>query len=122
MDVDFLAAGAVWETRTLLPPGTLPAIPTLLRASAPASPGLERVLEAYAQIRTLEAAARWRAGRSIEEFDFDGAPGAALAELAEPGSAPERLEAELGETLSAIRSGWDAVIDAGTIRALGAVG
>lgn len=117
MDVEFLATGSMLERGEPLPTGALPTIPAMLRA-ATRGPRLERRLESYAFLRRVEACARWVVGRPVESLPTAAETVAAIAELVEPGSSPEQLPARIREARAGNRTDYDAVITAGTIRAL----
>lgn len=117
MDADFLAAGALLERGAERFP-ELPSVAAMLRAGA-RGPRVDALLEDYEWLRLVEARTRWCAGRAVESLDPDGARRARVAELVEPGLAPERLVARIAATRGRIRAAWNAVIAADTIAALG---
>jgi glutamate-ammonia-ligase adenylyltransferase len=116
MDVDFLASGGLLERQLEAPP-SLPSVPALLRAAAH-GPGVEALLADYELLRRVEAAARWIAGRPVEDFDREGPALAALAELVQPGRPPEELVAEVEAARARIRAAYGRVVEAGSISAL----
>ncbi len=69
-------------------------------------------------MRRVEACNRWVAGRAEESLRLDGESIDVLAELVEPGLTPNALAMRLADVRQAVRSSYDAVIAAGTIRAL----
>jgi glutamate-ammonia-ligase adenylyltransferase len=114
MDVDFLAGGGLLESDTPQLPAT-PSVPAMLRAAVE-GPGVEALLEDYAALRRVEAAARWRMGRGVESVAADAL--APVAELVEPGLSPAGLRERLLATRRRVREAWERVTGAGTIRAL----
>jgi len=115
MDVEFLATGALLECG---PPSGIPSVPNLLRHYASGST-VEQLIADYTFLRCVEARARWVTGRAVEFFDFDRPDAEIVAELVQPGSEPTTLRQEVDGARSQIRTAYDAVISAGTIRALG---
>ena len=116
MDVDFLAGGGLLEAH----PESLPhhpSVPEMLRAAV-SGPGVERLLDDYALLRRVEAAARWCAGRPVEGLPAEGEALAVVAELVTPGESGEALVASLRAARERVRTAYDAVIAAGTIAAL----
>ncbi len=114
MDVDFLAGGGLLEAGAAAYP-ELPAVPALLRCAA-SGPAVDALLADYDFLRTVEAAARWWAGRPVEALSPQAL--AATAELTEPGLPPGELRRRLADTRRRVRAAWDRVLEAGTIRAL----
>ncbi len=117
MDVEFLASGGLLECGVAMAPGELPTIAWMLRASAD-GPTVDHLLEGYCFLRRVEACNRWVAGRAEESLRLDGESIDVLAELVEPGLTPNALAMRLADVRQAVRSSYDAVIAAGTIRAL----
>jgi glutamate-ammonia-ligase adenylyltransferase len=116
MDVDFLAGGGLLERQLEAPP-SLPSVPALLRAAARGR-GVEALLADYELLRRVEAAARWMAGRPVEDFEREGPAVAALAELVRPGQAPEELVAHVEAARARIRDAYARVVEAGSIAVL----
>jgi hypothetical protein len=116
MDVDFLAEAGLLECGPARFPA-LPSIPALLRATV-SGPRADALLADYATLRLVEARTRWLAGRGVESFDLEKPGGAALAELVEPGLAPDVLAHRLAALRARIAAAFDAVATAGTIQAL----
>jgi glutamine synthetase adenylyltransferase len=114
MDVDFLAGGGLLEAAPSERPA-LPSVPALLRAAVQ-GPAVESLLEDYAFLRRVEAAARWWAGRPVEVLSTEAL--SAAAELTQPGLGAGDLRTRLRAACRRIRSAWSRVVDAGTIRAL----
>ncbi len=119
MDVDFLAAGAWLERGARARPPRLPSNAALLRAVVEGE-GVERLLRAYQLLRRVEARLRWVAGRSVETLDSasDGLP--IVAELMDPGLAPEALLERIQEQRGILREAFQSVVRARTIDALAA--
>jgi glutamate-ammonia-ligase adenylyltransferase len=115
MDVDFLAGGGLLETHPAALPEH-PSVPEMLRAAA-AGPGVEQLLEDYALLRRVEAAARWCAGRPVEGVPAGGEELAVVAELTGAGGG-DPLAASLASARKRVRAAYDAVIAAGSISAL----
>ncbi len=116
MDVDFLAGGGLLETQPAKLPER-PSVPDMLQAAA-SGPGVETLLEDYALLRRVEAAARWSAGRPVESLPAAGEDLAVVAELTEPGGSGEALLARLASARERVRAAYDAVVAAGSIAAL----
>ena len=114
MDVDFLAGGGLLESGAGGQP-ELPSVPALLRAAA-SGPAVDALLDDYDFLRTVEAAARWWAGRPVEALSPEAL--AATAELTQPGLPPGDLRHRLQETLRRVRAVWERVLAAGSIRAI----
>ncbi len=117
MDVEFLASGGLLECGVAMAPGEPPTIAWMLRASAD-GPTVDHLLEGYYFLRRVEACNRWVAGRAEESLRLDGESIDVLAELVEPGLTPNALAMRLADVRQTVRSSYDAVIAAGTIRAL----
>jgi len=117
MDVDFLAGGGLLETHPKVLPEH-PGVPEMLRAAV-TGPGVDRVLDDYALLRRVEAAARWSAGRPVECVPAEGEGLAVIAELASPGQAPGALLEDIASARRRVRAAYEAVITAGSITALG---
>ncbi len=115
MDVDFLAGGGLLESGAAAQPA-LPSVPALLRCAV-TGPAVDALLDDYAFLRGVEAAARWWAGRPVEALSREAL--AATAELVEAGLGHAELGRRLQETQRRVRSVWDRVLEAGTIRVLG---
>jgi glutamate-ammonia-ligase adenylyltransferase len=114
MDVDFLAGGGLLERGAeRLPP--LPGVPALLRACARGA-RVEALLADYHTLRSVEARARWLAGRGVDALDAQAV--APVAELVEPGLEAAGLASRLDAARTRIRAGFDDVVKAGTIEAL----
>ena len=79
---------------------------------------VEGLLSSYRLLREVEAQARWRAGRRVEDLAVDDEALGAVAELLEPGLTASSLRARLEGAQTRIRSAYETVIDAGTIDAL----
>jgi glutamate-ammonia-ligase adenylyltransferase len=116
MDVDFLAEGGLLERGAERPP-PLPSIPALLRAALAAA-RVEALARDYAFLRLVESRARWLAGRAVEAVDLSEPSGRLLAELVEPGLAAPALASRIAEARARVAAAFDAVVAAGTIRAL----
>ncbi len=117
MDVEFLAEGAVLELGRAAMREAVPSIPRLLRASA-GDEAARGTLGHYALLRRVESRMRWCTGRAVERLERHDPRLPDVAELVEPGLRPERLVARLAATRDAVRRAFDAVVAAGTIRAL----
>lgn len=116
MDVDFLATGGLVEVADRVLPA-LPSAPAMLLAAVQGR-GVDRLVDDYQFVRRVESRARWMAGRGVEDAPVSGAAGETLAALVAPGTDAEALAQRLVETQARIRAAWDAVVQAGTIRAL----
>jgi glutamate-ammonia-ligase adenylyltransferase len=116
MDMDFLAGGGVLECGADAVPG-LPSVPAMLRAVANGE-RVEVLLSDYLSLRIVEARSRWFRSRSIEELETDSESLGIVAELVEPGLAPSALVERIASIRERVRSAYDAVISAGTIRAI----
>jgi [glutamine synthetase] adenylyltransferase / [glutamine synthetase]-adenylyl-L-tyrosine phosphorylase len=117
MDVEFLAEGGVLEVGRCRESAPIPAVPALLTAAA-GDAGARRTLASYRFLRRVESRMRWCAGRAVESFERNDPRLADVAELVEPGLAAAELAARIDAARGAVRSGFDAVVAAGTIRAL----
>jgi [glutamine synthetase] adenylyltransferase / [glutamine synthetase]-adenylyl-L-tyrosine phosphorylase len=115
MDVDFLASGALLE-RGGAPP-EVPSNPALLR-SVVAGPPLERLLDAYRELRRIEAVSRWVTGRAIEVFDPKSEAFALSAELADSRDGAHGLAACIEASRATIRNAFQEVLSRGSIVAL----
>jgi glutamate-ammonia-ligase adenylyltransferase len=117
MDVDFLAGGGLLECGDGCAP-KLPSAAEMLRAVVRGS-AVDALLESYRFLRLLEARGRWLAGRALEEIET--APGSLelLAELVEPGLAPDALLARVASERRRIRGAYERVLASDSIRALG---
>jgi len=117
MDVDFLAAGATLERGSESPRPRYPSNAALLRAAAP-GPAIERLLEAYAGLRRVEACARWVAGRALETLETEAEAFPCIAALALPGEPAAALGQRVSMARREIRGAFHAVVEAGSVRAL----
>jgi glutamate-ammonia-ligase adenylyltransferase len=117
MDVEFLAEGAVLELGFPRDAVAIPSIPALLRALAGADAAAE-TLRHYAFLRRVESRMRWCTGRAVERLAPDDARLPDVAELVEPGLGADALVARIAAARAAVRRAFDAVIAAGTVRAL----
>ena len=117
MDVEFLAEGGVLERGRCREAAPLPAVPSLLTATAGAEPARE-TLASYRLLRRVESRMRWCAGRAVESLERDDPRLADVAELVEPGLGASALAARIEAARASIRRGFEAVIGAGSIRAL----
>jgi glutamate-ammonia-ligase adenylyltransferase len=116
MDVDFIAGGGLLE-RGVRDFPVFPSVAAMLACTLPEA--RTRQLRAdYGVLRLVEARVRWVAGRAVEELAVDGDGLAAIAELVEPGLAPDALLARLRSVRGRIRAAYRAVVDAGTLDAL----
>jgi len=118
MDVDFLAGGGLLETHPERLPAH-PSVPAMLRAAA-SGPRVDGILEDYAMLRRVEAAARWSAGRPVESVPAAGEARDVVAELATPGESGDALAERVSAARRRIRDAYDGVIAAGGIAALAA--
>ena len=117
MDVEFLAEGGVLEIGRCREAAPLPAVPALLTAAAGEGPA-RATLVAYRFLRRVESRMRWCAGRAVESFLRSDPRLADVAELVEPGLGAGALAARIEAARATVRSGFEAVVAAGTIRAL----
>ena len=117
MDVEFLASGGLLECGVSMAPGELPTIAWMLRAAAD-GPSVDHLLEGYSFLRRVEACNRWVAGRAEESLKLNSENIDVVAELVEPGLTPDALAMRLADVRQTVRSSYDRVIAAGTIRAL----
>jgi len=117
MDVEFLAEGGVLEIGRCREAAPLPAVPALLTATAGAE-SARATLDPYRFLRRVESRMRWCVGRAVESLERADARLRDVAELVEPGLGAEDLAARIEAARASIRRGFDAVIAAGTIRAL----
>ncbi len=92
-------------------------VQNLLRAAAD-GPSVDHLLEGYSFLRGVEACNRWVAGRAEESLKLNSENIDVVAELVEPGLTPDALAMRLADVRQTVRSSYDAVIAAGTIRAL----
>ena len=120
MDVDFLAAGALLERGDERPLPEIPSNPAMLHSVTTGS-ALERLLDAYSELRRIEAVSRWVSGRAIEVFDPKSEAFMLAAELVEPPDEPHRLTVRIEASRATIRNAFQAVLTRGSIAALGAV-
>ncbi|HME68438.1 MAG TPA: hypothetical protein VKM54_01030, partial [Myxococcota bacterium] len=120
MDVDFLAAGALLERGDEGPLPEIPSNPAMLRCAI-AGPPLERLLDAYSELRRIEAVSRWVSGRAIELFDPKSETFALSAELADLPDGVDGLAARIEVSRATIRNAFQGVLTRGSIAALGAV-
>jgi glutamate-ammonia-ligase adenylyltransferase len=118
MQVDFLAAGGMLERGLQLPDAQPPSVPAMLRAAAP-GPRTEALLQDYALLRRVEASARWVSDRAVEELRLSGESAPLSCELVEAGSTPASLRPQLVAARGRVHQAWDAVLEAGSIGALG---
>jgi len=117
MDVDFLAAGATLERGAESPRPRYPSNAALLRAAAP-GPAIERLLDAYAGLRHVEACARWVAGRALDTLETETEAFPCVAALALPGEPAAALGERVSTARREIRGAFNAVVEAGSVRAL----
>jgi glutamate-ammonia-ligase adenylyltransferase len=117
MDAEFLACAALLELGARPEQVVLPGVAAMLRAHA-AGKRVDGLLDDYGLLRRVEARARFVAGRPIEELRTDAETVAVVAELVEPGLAPDALLDRVSAARGAIRSAWERVARARTIRAL----
>jgi len=117
MDAEFLGAGALLERGLQLGGDSLPAVPAMLRA-ATSGPALETLLQDYAFLRRVEAAARWLAGRAVESIARTGESAVWLADLVAPGQPAERVTARLAIARARIAESFDRVSAKETIDAI----
>ncbi|HEY5656576.1 MAG TPA: hypothetical protein VIY27_02185 [Myxococcota bacterium] len=116
MDVDFLAGGGLLELGTDAFPA-LPSVRAMLRACA-TDLRVDALLQDYRLLRIAEARARWVHGRSIESLHARDEQLGAIADLVEPGLSREGFLERLAAARGRIRSAYETVVRAGTIRAL----
>jgi glutamate-ammonia-ligase adenylyltransferase len=117
MDVEFLACAALLELGARPEQVALPGIASMLRAHA-AGKRVDGLLDDYGLLRRVEARARFVAGRPIEELRSDAETVAVVSELVEPGLPPDHLLERVAAARGAIRTAWERVARARTIRAL----
>jgi glutamate-ammonia-ligase adenylyltransferase len=117
MDAEFLAEGAILELGLPRAAAPIPSIPALLRATADED-AAARTLRPYAFLRRVESRMRWCTGRAVERLEPDDPRLPDVAELVEPGLDPGALVARIASARAALRRAFDAVVGAGTIRAL----
>jgi glutamate-ammonia-ligase adenylyltransferase len=117
MDAEFLAEGGVLELGRHAEEAPLPSVPALLRATAGAE-AAAAPLAHYAFLRRVESRMRWCTGRAEERLDPADARIGATAELVEPGLGPAELLRRIAAARAGLRTAWEAVVTAGTIRAL----
>jgi glutamate-ammonia-ligase adenylyltransferase len=113
MDVDFVAGGGLLERGARSFP-ELPSVGAMLAAVGGRSFGAA-LLADYHWLRRVEACARWNAGRSAERLPPELA---AVAELVEPGLAPEALREQMAAARARIRAVYDRVVERQSIAAL----
>ena len=119
MDIDFLASGALLERGDEGLPPEIPSNPAMLR-SVVAGPPLERLLDAYSELRRIEAIARWVTGRAIEVLDPKSEAIALSAELADSPDGAYGLAARIEASRATIRHAFQRVLSRGSIAALAA--
>jgi glutamate-ammonia-ligase adenylyltransferase len=117
MDVDFLAAGGILERGGERPPLEIPSNPAMLRSVVAGAP-LERLLDAYSELREIEALARWVRGRAVEVFDPRSEAFALVAELADPPGGAGELRERIEAARATIREAFQSVLARGSIAAL----
>jgi glutamate-ammonia-ligase adenylyltransferase len=117
MDVEFLACAGLLELGARPEQVALPGVAAMLRLHA-AGKRVDGVLDDYGLLRRVEARARFVAGRPIEELRTDAETLAVVADLVEPGLPPDVLLERVATARGAIRSAWERVARARTIRAL----
>ncbi len=116
MDVDFLAAGGVLESRPdRFPP--VPSVPAMLNTVAQGSK-IAQLIEDYALLRLVESRARLIAGRSVEDARTDGDELALLGELVDPDIAPSALLEKVSKAQNRIRTAFQSVVERDAISAL----
>ncbi len=116
MDVDFLAGGGLLERGTRDFP-EFPSVAAMLACTLPEAQ-TRSLLAAYGLLRSVEARARWVAGRPVEEIPAEGEGLAAIAELTQPGLAPAELLERIRAARRRIRAAYQAVVAAEAIAAL----
>jgi glutamate-ammonia-ligase adenylyltransferase len=119
MDVDFLAAGAFLERSDKGAPPEIPSNPAMLR-SVVSGPLLEGLLDAYGELRRIEAVFRWVSGRAIEVFDPKSEAFLLCLELMDAPDGVEGLVAQIEASRSVIRKAFQGVLARGSIAALSA--
>lgn len=117
MDVEFLAAGGLLERGLWPASDEPPSVAWMLHGTA-RGPKLERLMEGYHFLRRVEARNRWMTGRGDESLQLNTENIDVLAELVEPGLSPAQLTTRIEDVRSTIRTGYAAVVAAGTIDAL----
>ncbi len=117
MDVDFLAAGGLLERRGVRPPPGIPSTPAMLRRVVAGAP-LEQLLDAYSELREIEALARWVIGRAVEVFDPTSEAFVLSAELADPPGGVDGLRERIEASRAKIRCAFESVLARGSIAAL----
>ena len=105
MDVDFVAGGGLLERGADAFP-ELPSVDAMLSAVGGAGLGGPLLAE-YRALREVEACARWVAGRAVERLPAELAE---IAELVEPGLAPEALRRRVADARARIRVVYERVI------------
>ena len=116
MDVDFLAGGGLLERGTSDYPEK-PSVEAMLRACVNGS-RVDRLIADYDLLRSIEARARWIAGRGVEQLQTQPQSIAILAELVLPGLSPAALLERVGSAQTGIREAWSSVVAAASIAAL----
>jgi glutamate-ammonia-ligase adenylyltransferase len=116
MDMDFLAGGGLLEAGTSAFP-QLPSVRAMFEACA-VDLDAEALLRDYRLLRIAEAQLRWVYDRNVEIIDAADAQLSTAAELVEPGLSTAGLLARIAAARARIRSAYEAVVRAGTIRAL----
>jgi hypothetical protein len=94
----------------------VPSVGAMLTAACGDGSG-SGLLADYQWLRRVEACARWAAGRPVEQLPSDLT---AVAELVEPGLAPEALREHVAKTRARVRAVYEHVIARGSIAALDA--
>jgi len=81
---------------------------------------LEGLLDAYRELRGIEAVYRWVSGRAVEVFDPTSEAFALSAELADLPEGVAELAARIKASRATIREAFQAVLARGSIAALAA--
>jgi len=116
MDLDFLAGGGVLECGADSLP-ELPSVPAMLRSAAQGE-RVEALLSDYLTLRIVEARSRWLRAHPTEGLATESESLGVVAELVEPGLAPPALLEQIESVRERVRAAYDAVMAAGTIRAI----
>jgi [glutamine synthetase] adenylyltransferase / [glutamine synthetase]-adenylyl-L-tyrosine phosphorylase len=114
MDVDFVAGGGLLERGARSFP-ELPSVGAMLAAVGGEGFGAA-LLADYQWLRRVEACARWVAGRAVERLPDELA---LVAELVEPGLAPDALREQVAARRARIRAVYERVITQESIAAAG---
>jgi glutamate-ammonia-ligase adenylyltransferase len=117
MDIDFVAGGGLLERGAVFLPA-VPSVPAMLRAVAGGN-RVETLLSDYRTLRVLVARCRWCRSHATEELQTEDESLGIVAELLEPGLAPFELLERVASVRERVRAAYDAVVGAGSIRALG---